>query len=86
MPKVTARCTQCGTKAFGGKDNEKTYQVNREDLKHGDGREHGTEKLPCPTCSDTCGDDECSEKSPCDRCGVYTIHNRCGSSVPTAQQ
>jgi len=88
MPTVEARCTQCGSKDFGGEsdnNNSYKYDVDSDDLRHGSGSTYGTEELPCPACSDECQLDECKPEDPCERCVEYTIHNRCGQSVPTAQ-
>lgn len=52
---VEARCTQCGSHDFGSANentNTKTYDVHPSELRHGSGREHGVERLPCPSCDE----------------------------------
>lgn len=83
MVKVTARCTQCGSKEFGGDNNRRDYQVDEEETNYGGTRHYGTETFVCPTCSGECNLDECTPSNPCERCAVETVHNRCGSSVPS---
>jgi hypothetical protein len=85
MVSVDARCTQCGHTDHGdpsGNDNYVTYDgVDREELNHGTGKEHGTETFVCPQCSGTCDLDECTYGDPCEQCATETVHNRCASSV-----
>lgn len=75
---VETRCTRCGT--------VNNNDVAPDDLSHGSGSEHGAEVVLCTNCSGTCNLDSCVEGDPCDRCYTETVQNRCGSSVPTAQQ
>lgn len=52
---VEARCTQCGSTRFGDpteNTNTDTYDVPVEQLRHGSGREHGTETLLCRGCGE----------------------------------
>lgn len=74
MSTIEGRCMQCGS--------ENEQPVNVQNTKHGTGREHGVERLLCPTCSGSCNLDECTHGDPCERCHTETLHNRCGSSVP----
>jgi len=89
MPTVEARCCICGSKDFGGEsdnNNSYKYDVDSSELSHGSGSEYGTERLPCPGCSGSCDRfDDCEFEDPCEMCETYTLHNRCGQSVPTAQ-
>lgn len=87
MPTIEARCTQCGSRAFGSmEDNTNSYEYSVTESKHGSGSAHGTERLPCPTCSDQCNLDGCQDEDPCKSCEEITLHNRCGKSVPRGGQ
>lgn len=77
MATVDTRCTQCG--------NMNTNKVRQDDLNNGSGRRHGTEVILCSECSGTCDLDECRLGDPCDNCYTETVQNRCGTSVPLAQ-
>lgn len=78
MVSVQSRCTQCGT--------VNTNDVDSNSLNHGGGKAHGTETVFCEECSGSCHLDECEQGDPCDRCHEETLQNRCGSSVPTANE
>ena len=92
MPTIEARCCVCGSQEFGGaSDNNNSYSysvpgdVSESQLTHGAGSEYGTERLPCPACSGSCDRfDDCEFEDPCEQCETFTLHNRCGGSVPTA--
>jgi hypothetical protein len=81
---VVARCTQCGHTNHGNpteNTNRVKYDVLPEDVDHGTGKAHGTEKLTCPQCSGSCDEDRCEYGDPCPLCAVETLHNRAGASV-----
>lgn len=85
MAKIEARCTQCGSTDFG--DNSYTYNVDSRETKHGSGSVNGCEELVCPQCSGSCDRyDDCEYEEPCEKCATKTVHNRCGSSVPTVSR
>jgi hypothetical protein len=64
MARVTARCTQCGSEAFGGDNNKRKYDVDASDLQHGTGSTHGTEWLKCPTCDRETLHNRCAPSVP----------------------
>jgi hypothetical protein len=84
MEKIEARCCMCRSDNFT--DNSYTYRVPREQTKHGGGTSHGCETLVCPQCSGSCDLDGCVYEEPCENCETETLHNRCGSSVPTVSR
>ena len=67
MTQVDARCTQCQHSNHGSvSDNQNyvTYTVPRDELKHGSGREHGTEVLDCPQCGEETVHNRCKSSVP----------------------
>jgi len=68
MVSITARCTQCGHREHGDPSKNNNYVkydgLDGEQLNHGTGRTHGTERLDCPTCEAETLHNRCAKNVP----------------------